>query len=292
MAGNLMIAAVLTAFLPLAGPPSADNPLAGPTVESATTAATKTLVRQGFNGTVEILPVEADVAAIDLLELNPEQRKQFERLKAERSALFGKAIRENLDLLMELGGVNPKEQAGEFLDLLTRIGEVLSEYRARGSMMREMAPYLTNEQRREVRSLVGEYVLARAEAIRREPGADASPAAIAIRMQVETLGEMAKASIESAVAMGSAEFELISQRLGLTPDQRAKIQKLYEPIAIQELQGRKVAPIAKVRVFFEISHLLTKEQMAALAEYTREEKKAAMDTRESNSDPMKMEADR
>ncbi|GEM_PF-5694998 len=292
MAGSFVVATALGVLLPLTDPPPADNPLAGPTVEVTATAEAKTLVRKGFNGTVEILPVEADVAAIELLDLNPEQRKQFERLKAERGAIFGKAVRENLDLLMELGGVNPKAQAGKFLDLLTRVGEVLSEYRARGTMMREMAPYLTREQMHEVRSLMVEYVRARTEAIRREPGADASPAAIAIRMQVETLGEMAKGSIESAVAMGSAEFELISQRLGLTPDQRAKIQKLYEPIAIQELQGRKVAPIAKVRVFFEISHLLTKEQMAALADYTREEKQAARGMPESSAEPMKMEEDR
>lgn len=273
MAG-VLIALAATTTLHVIEPPPVDNPLAGPAVQTAVLSEARSLVQRGFNGTVEPLTIEADTAAIGLIDLTEEQRAEFERIAAERSGIFSKAIREHLDLLMELGGIDAKEQPAEFLRILTRVGEALSEYRARGTMMHEMSPYLTAEQRREVRRLMGEYLQARTETIRRETGPDTPWAAIAIRLQVETLGAMAKSAIESAAAMGSAMFDALSERLGLTPDQQAKIRKIYEPIAIKEFQGKPVGRIARVRALFQISHLLTEEQMVRLVEYTREERQA------------------
>ncbi len=273
-----LIAAVCISILPHLDPPVEGQaprpPLSGPVVAASASAESKTLVRRGFNGEVEVLPVEADEAAIELLDLSPEQRQQFERLKTERGAVFSKAIRENLETLMKFAGVNPKEQPAEFLELMRTIGEALSEYRQRGTMLHEMAQVLDTAQRREVRSLVAEYVRARADAIRRQAGGELPAGEVMIRMHFETLGEMAKASIESAVAMGSAEFELIAQRLKLTPEQKSKIQRIFEPIAIQELQGKAVSPMAKIRVFFQVSNLLTDDQMEALGEYVREGREA------------------
>lgn len=264
-------------------PPARESPLAGPAVEEVQTVQPPTLVRRGFNGTVEVLAIEADVAAMELIDLDPEQREIFDRIRMERSALFSKVIRENLDLLMEFSGVDPEARPAEFVELLQRVGAAMREYRERGTMMREMLPHLRPEQMREVRRLVSEYLVARADAIRRETGEEKA-AAIAIRIQLETLGEMARASIEGAVAMGSAIFEELAQRLGLTPEQRAKVHRIYEPIGIAELQGKEVAPILKVRAFLEISQLLSPEQIKALAEYAREERRAA--------EAMDIEADR
>jgi len=276
--------------------PPTGNPLAGPKVEVAPRAQAKSLVVRGFNGEVEVLAVETDVAAIDLLGLTDEQRTIFDRLCIERSALFSKAIRENFDLLTQFGTIDAKAQPAEFAVLLRRTGEALSGYRARGTMMREMSPHLTFAQRRAARALIAEYVQARAEAIRRELGGEANAAEIFIRIKVETLGKMAESAIQSAVAMNVSIFEDLAQRLGLTPEQKQQVQKVFEPIAIQELQGKEVAPLAKFRAFMEISHLVTKEQMAALAEYTREERAAARragaSTTQSGDGPRRMEGDR
>lgn len=52
----------------------------------------------------------------------------------------------------------------------------------------------------------------------------------------------------------------------------------------------------KLRAFFEISQVPTKEQMAALAEYTRQERAAAVapgaSTTQSGDAPRRMEGDR
>lgn len=279
MPAHLIVALSLAALPHFEPPPAvgpeARAPLAGPVVAAAASAETRSLVRRGFNGEVAILPVEADEAAIELLDLSPQQREQFDQLKAERGAIFSQAIRENLETLMKFAGVNPKEQPAEFLELMRTIGQALGTYRQRGTMLREMSSVLTAAQRREVRSLVAEYVQARTEAIRREAGSDLPAGEVMVRMHFETLGEMAKASIESAVAMGTAEFELIAQRLRLTPEQKTGIEKIFEPIAIEELQGKAVSPIVKVRAFFQVSHLLTDEQVKALGEYLREERQAS-----------------
>lgn len=276
--------------------PAAQDPLAGPRVEIAPQSQAKTLVRRGFNGEVEVLATEADVAAIDLLDLTDEQRTIFDRLRIERSAIFSKAIRGNFDLLTQFGSIDAKAQPAELAILLRRTGEALSEYRARGTLMREMGPHLTLAQRREARALVAEYVQARAESIRRETGGEVNAAELFIRIKVETLGKMAESAIQSAAAMGTALFEDLALRLKLTPEQKQAVQKIFEPIAIQEFQGREVAPLVKFRAFIELSHLLSKGQMAALGEYTQEERAAARSlqapTTQSGEGLMRMDGDR
>lgn len=288
-----MLTSLATAFFLVQAnhAPPAEAPLAGPRVQTPTPAA-RTLVRRGFNGDVEVLDVEADVAAIDLLDLSSEQRDHFDRLRTERSAIFSRAIRENFDLLTQFGSIDAKAQPAEFAALLRRTGEALAEYRSRGTMMREMGPHLTPPQRAEARALVAEYIRARAESIRRETGGEVSAAELFIRIRVETLGRMAESAIRSAVAMGAAVFEDIAARLQLTPEQKERVQKIFEPIAVQELQGREVAPLVKLRAFFEIAQLLTKEQMAALAQYTREERAAGASTAPSGDHPRRMPGDR
>lgn len=288
------LAAVLVLAQPSPAPPQS-APLAGPKVEIAPAPEARSLVRRGFNGDVEVLSVEADVAAIDLLALSEEQRAIFDRLRNERSALFSRTIRENFDLLLQFGSIDAKSQPAEFVALLRRTGEALHDYRARGTMLREMGPHLTTAQRAEARALIGEYVRARAEAIRRELGGEAGAAEIALRMKVETLGRMTESAIQAAVAMGTAVFEDIARRLNLTPEQKQQVQRILEPLAVQELLSRETAAVARLRAFVEVSRLLTREQMAALAEYTREERMASPAARADahrGDDPMRMEGDR
>lgn len=296
MSGMLTSLAAAFILVQVSHAPPAETPLAGPRVETPAAESARTLVRRGFRGEVEVLDVEADVAAIDLLDLTDEQRALFDRLRLERSAAFSKAIRENFDLVTQFGSIDAKNQPAEFADLLRRTGEALRDYRARGTMMREMGPHLTFAQRREARGLVAEYIRARAESIRRETGGDVNAAELFIRIKVETLGKMAESAIRSAVAMGAAVFEDIASRLQLTPEQKQRVERIFEPIAVQELQGREVAPLVKLRAFFEISQVLTKEQMAALAEYTRQERAAARaagaSTTQSGDAPRRMQGDR
>lgn len=269
---------------PLDAPPD-PAPLSGPTVKAGdAVSADATLVHRAFDGKVQRLETELERAAIALIELTAEQQKELDRILLERRTIFDRTIRENYDLLIELGSINQNDQPAEFLKALVRLGQAMGDYRRRGTLVFEMAPHLTTEQFRHVTRLVDEYIQARVDEAQTQ-GEKVGKFAMAIRVRFESMGVMAQQSIQSAAGMALEMFDDFAQRLKLTAVQQEKIKAVTGPIFVQELQGKTISAVERIKVFTQIANLLDPEQRRLFVEYGRELKQSKPESDSTDDKP-------
>ena len=260
----LVVTNLLTQTAPAASQPAASQPvLAGPSAVEDN-AGKLTIVQRTFDGRVERAGTEADVVAINLLDLSPEQRAKYDEIRSARMTTFDQIVRSNYGLILELASFQGEPDPKKRTDMLARLQQALKPYADRGTVYQEMWPHLSDEQRDSAQAMLDEYRDARMDSLKREGGESDTPRAVAVRERLEVVGEMVRESIERQVGLERENFEQIASELELTPEQKSKAEAIFGPLAIKRLQNIEVTKQEQSAAFAEFNKLLTAGQKQKL----------------------------
>lgn len=132
-----------------------DAPLSGPDIGRAKLPS---IVARTFEGTLERLDIWPEEAAIELLDLSAESRRQINDILAHRAAVIDKVISENLDDLLKLANDG---EGGRWFGALTHLREFRQKIDARlddtRPLIEQFSEALPAEQARELTRMVEEY---------------------------------------------------------------------------------------------------------------------------------------
>ena len=257
----LLMSTVLNAQPPAVAPTTAPttrpNLLDGPKVAEQAPAQ-PSIVRRAFDGTLEDIGAEIDVAAISALELTDQQRELFGTMLAARHSAFDAMVRNNYPLIVELASLQGESDPQKKLDAINKMRTAFADFFRRGLFVDEFGPHLTDAQRDQVNHMINEYREAKIKEIQREYGLRVPQAALRIR--IDAFGHMVKDSIERQVSLEREQFEQISQELLLTEEQKNKAQAIFGPLAVKRLQNVEVTPAERADAFGKFNRELTPEQ--------------------------------
>lgn len=239
--------------------PALAQELAGPKVESASTAPT--LIQRDFAGTITRLDTLPEEAATKLLTLTPQEQATIDMILAERAAIFDKAVGENYELVLRLQGFR-EAKLPERLAMLRDWNAALRELKAHGKLVDELAAGLSKENATQFRRLVSEYREAMiAQTMKGNEATGEKPLA---RQQAQSreylieLGQEIKRAFERRIAEGKSNIEQLVKAIDATPEQREKIESLSLDYAQKALgKPTKQQEAAFIRSLFEV---LTPEQ--------------------------------
>jgi hypothetical protein len=169
-------------------------------------SARATLVRRGFDGALERIDEEPDVAALRLAGLTAEQQAALEERVAARHGEFDALLRdlyatrpEDLGALPMLReSLGSRERRAEAAGVITRIRGHFEPILSRGSLIDELQSVLTPVQQAEAKRLVEEYLDALASAHRQPTPGSAGPPEVA---------ETAGSEMDGADRGGRSELE-------------------------------------------------------------------------------------
>jgi len=264
--------------LVLAGDPPAGF-LAGPPVK-APAATAPTLVERAFDGSLVPLDDEVSVVAAYRVAPGADDRVQLDAVAARRSAAFSAILDSDYALFLGVGTdlrrareMKPAERA-ELLGRLATVREKLQPFVARGSFIDEAKAILGEERAAQARALVDEWRTARLAELRKQQAEGAAgdqatdDARLAMRLQLEELGGMVRRTIERRADFAKAQFEDLSRRLELTPEQAEKVRALLMASAVRRIQGDRSAPSFRERqaLFAELAAVLDATQREKLRE--------------------------
>lgn len=248
--------------------------LAGPAVKEAAPAA-PTLIERAFDGSLVPLDDEPGVVAAYRVVPGPEERAQLDAIASRRSAAFSAILDEHYQLFTALGTdlrraaqMTPDERAG-LLRRLAEVRDLLKPFAARGSFIDEAKSVLGEERAAQARAMVDAWRAARIADMRKELG-DAAPddARLAVREQLQELGAMVRRTIERRADFAKAQFEDLSKRLDLTPEQAERVRTILMASAVRRIQGDRGGLSRREReeLFGELAKVLDESQRAALRE--------------------------
>ena len=291
---NIALCACIASAPPAAAPPAgvsapatapaAPAPtgvLAGPTVNATAQPAKATIVARGFDGMLEPLDMEPAAAAVFRLNLDEEALRAVEVHAAARSKAFSEFVTAHYDQLIDAGAdlqamrtMEPAERAAAFGRIRTLFAD-MKPFTARGTFIDECADALTAEQVTEARRMADEWIATRKAELRREvfpqTAGELDPAAderLEFRMRFEEIGAMVKRTIAQRVESRKAQFEDVTKRLDLTPEQTEKLRALFMEIGVQEIQGKREPGAYSMReqqhIFGELAKILDESQRAKL----------------------------
>lgn len=280
-------ATIAAAGLVCAGPPGdrakpspRPDALAGPFVE--TTPHERSLVRRDFSGRLvrlDGLPVNA---ALDLMDLTPEEKAAAMRPLTERAVAIEKILRENTRLVLEAQGAFKPGDDGRGQRAVVKLYNLARPVFAAGSPLDLTAAELPGEKARELRRLVGEYTRA-AVADRMAGNVDGKKqdrfgAFVAERVAV--FGKEVELAAKRTFEGGEKDFRELSRKLGLTPEQESKIQAMF--VGMMTRDYAKPSKGEQLRVMLSAYKLLTDEQRARLREIMAEEARDAARARRAD----------
>jgi hypothetical protein len=242
-------------------PPSTQPDLSGPKVADDQPAK-PTIVHKSFNGDLEDIGPEPDIAAILALDLTKEQREAFETTLAERHAAFDKAVRDNYSLIVELGTIQGEPDERKRIDVINRTRFAFEPFFKRGMFVDEFGDHLTMPQREQINAMLFEYREAKIFDMQRNHGLTRPQAAF--RARLEAFGQLVKQSIERQVSLERESFEQISTELNLTEEQKAKAQAIFGPLTIKRLQNIEITSKERSEAFRTFNKELTAEQRGKL----------------------------
>lgn len=237
-------------------PATSPDVLAGPTV-SEDESATATLVKRAFDGALQDIWPEADVAAVGMLELTDEQHNQFDSILIERHLAFDDLVRSHYGLILELATFEGESDHQKRIDMLNKARDAFAPYFKRGMFIDEMQEHLTAAQREQVNLMLNEYREARIKDIQRRFGLD-RPKAV-IRARLDAFGQMIRESIERQVGLEREEFEHFAAEMNLTDEQKSKALAIFQPLAVKRFQ-RIETPADRAEAYAELNKILTPEQ--------------------------------
>lgn len=238
--------------------------LAGPDVKEDRSTARPSIVNRMFDGSMEDIGPDPQIAAVKKLDLTDQQRETFERIRRERDAAFDKLVRENYSLVVEFSGLQSEEDPLKRAELLEKARVAFEPFRQRGSFLDEFGMALTQEQRQQVEAMVMEFRQAKLQELRAKLGNEAPLPRVAARARLEALGQMVRLSIERQVGLGKQQLEVLAEQLDLTPEQKTRVEAIFQPLAVKRFQEIPVTAAERTQALRSLNQELTPPQRRKL----------------------------
>lgn len=264
-----------------AAAPAPGGVLAGPSVAASPAEAKPTIIDRGFDGMLEPLDAEPETAAVFRLKLDDESLRAVEARDAARSKAFSDFVTAHYDQVLAAGSdlqamrsMEPADRAAAF-GRIRKLFADMQPFTARGTFIEECSDLLTAEQQTEARRMVTEWHTARKAELRREIFPDVTgeldrqaDERLEFRMRLESIGGMVKRTITQRADSRKAQFEDVTKRLDLTPEQTEKVRNLFMEISVQEIQGKREPGAYSMRerqqIFGELAKILDETQRGKL----------------------------
>ncbi len=261
--------------------PAPGGVLAGPSVAASPAEAKLTIIDRGFDGMLEPLDAEPETAAVFRLKLDDESLRAVEARDAARSKAFSDFVTAHYDQVLAAGSdlqamrsMEPADRAAAF-GRIRKLFADMQPFAARGTLIDECSAILTAEQQTDARRMVTEWHTARKTELRREIFSDVTgeldrqaDERLEFRMRLESIGGMVKRTITQRAESRKAQFEDVTNRLDLTPEQTEKVRNLFMEIGVQEIQGKREPGAYSMRerqhIFGELAKILDEPQRAKL----------------------------
>jgi hypothetical protein len=255
--------------------------LAGPSVAASPAEAKPTIIDRGFDGMLETLDAEPETAAVFRLKLDDDSLRAIEARDAARSKAFSDFVTAHYDQVLAAGSdlqamrsMEPADRAAAF-GRIRKLFADMQPFTARGTFIEECSDLLTAEQQTEARRMVTEWHTARKAELRREIFPDVTgeldrqaDERLEFRMRLESIGGMVKRTITQRADSRKAQFEDVTKRLDLTPEQTEKVRNLFMEISVQEIQGKREPGAYSMRerqqIFGELAKILDETQRGKL----------------------------
>ena len=264
-----------------AAAPAPGGVLAGPSVAASPADVKPTIIDRGFDGMLEPLDAEPETAAVFRLKLDDESLRAVEARDAARSKAFSDFVTAHYDQVLAAGSdlqamrsMEPADRAAAF-GRIRKLFADMQPFTARGTFIEECSELLTAEQQTEARRMVTEWHAARKAELRREIFPDVTgeldrqaDERLEFRMRLESIGGMVKRTITQRADSRKAQFEDVTKRLDLTPEQTEKVRNLFMEISVQEIQGKREPGAYSMRerqqIFGELAKILDETQRGKL----------------------------
>ena len=261
--------------------PAPGGVLAGPSVAASPADAKPTIIDRGFDGMLEPLDAEPETAAVFRLKLDDESLRAVEARDAARSKAFSDFVTAHYDQVLAAGSdlqamrsMEPADRAAAF-GRIRKLFADMQPFNARGTFIEECSEILTAEQQTDARRMVTEWHTARKTELRREIVSDVTgeldrqaDERLEFRMRLESIGGMVKRTITQRADSRKAQFEDVTKRLDLTPEQTEKVRNLFMEISVQEIQGKREPGAYSMRerqqIFGELAKILDETQRGKL----------------------------
>lgn len=262
-----------------------DPPLAGPRIDQPGVIAAASLVERDFDGRLkrlEGLPVEA---ALDRMNLTDAQRDAAAKPLRDRSLAIEKILRENLKLVIDAQAAFKPGDDGRGQRAVAKLYELAQPVLGGPKPLDLAAAALDESHARELRRIVGEYTKAAVEDRMAGHvdgkksdrfGAFVAENATGVFKEIELA---AKRVFEG----GDRDFQDLSRKLGLTPEQESKIQAVF--IEMATAQNGPPDKLKQLQAILSAYALLSDDQRARLREHMAQEARDAARAKRESSKP-------
>lgn len=249
------------------------QPPAPPKQDSAESAAPKadapsqpaTLVKRDEKGRIVRLTVLPAEAAVGVMTLRPESRRQAERIVADMQDAMERFARENIAAVVRLHEARRADRSAEVTRIAGELWDRHKELRGRAGAAQEMMAFMNDAEKAELRRLVQEYLQARIE----EESARAKaalrsfdPREFIRAEQVAVLAEDLIRAYGRISAKHVRDAEGLTEGLQLTPEQRTSIRAI---LADAYLDGfGEASPDGQAAAMRRVLSVLSPAQQSAL----------------------------
>lgn len=266
----------------------AADALRGPSVGEK--LLSRSLVERDFSGKLKRLEVDPAIAAIEHIELTPDERAKVDRLINERNTLMDGLVLDHLKDIVALAGARQAGDRAGTRESLVRVYEEFRPFIERGTLSKELKSALPEAKYAELERMTREYgEAAMGERESEMNGENTQGAAAgaggkrfagrggagkegagAARAQefLEGFGQEIKRSYERVLGSRAKDFDALLASLSLRPEQESKVRGLVTDL-IQKSLG-KPSPRETARVYMQVYRELDAEQRAALVRTIRE----------------------
>ncbi len=251
-----ILSLALAAWAPASALGSDASPLGGPSISEQAKAGS--LISKGFKG--EVLPLDAPppIAALDLLDLDEMTESVLYALLTERASIMDGIVLGNIELLSQIETVMTVGRASEKLTIVQQGLAALSPAREWGRLRDRIAAALPETARARFRGLVDEYEQTRYGLLREAGEVEHKFEYRMMRHWEDIAWEIERAAerVFDDDGEGDAWIALLTDRLGLSPDQEGQIRAMGERFYI-ETKGRpsetdEIAFVNKVRTVLTV----------------------------------------
>jgi hypothetical protein len=228
-----LLAATGLAHAQIAPPPAAE-----PAPAAAQPTQPLTLIKQDpVSGMILRLSTTPEEAALELIQLTPEEKAAVDKALAERAAILDKTLSSNIGTLLKSQGLrkddNNQERMQALVELHKQAKVPLDEYnKQNGTLLVQLQKILAPEKFTTVSTLVSDYrnaLFAQASAtFRTSTEKDEAKRQAQIR-GMETMmafGFEVGRSYDRQIAAKESQLEAILKKVGATPEQEQKIGAL------------------------------------------------------------------
>ncbi len=210
-------------------------PLAGPDLAPEVSLPTRTLVAFDFAGRLRRPEVPPEVAAADLLDLDPHTRAAIDRLLTRRALILDTFVREHSNLLMQFQTAQATGNPLELLGLAQQTYVALADLHTRGTLQGSIRAALPPTRAARSDELLDEYWRAVVLEARRACGDDHAGIArgieAVITQRATSLGREIELALERQTRSGDLLLHILTDGIALSPRQAGRIRQAVADIA-------------------------------------------------------------